>query len=80
MPAGATLSTREAAPDMGIADPYLSQMWDDLAHGKRLRNEASKMLAELGKALDSLEDKLTTVIAASEVSTMHSDRAGEGQQ
>lgn len=79
LPSGAALPTRKIG-DIGIADRYLSQMWDELADGKRTHDQASKMLVELGKALNSLEDKLTTVIAASEVSTMHSDRAQEREQ
>ncbi|MGH3276708.1 MAG: helix-turn-helix domain-containing protein [Streptosporangiaceae bacterium] len=73
MPSGATMRAHPLGPDVGINDKYLSQMQDELA-------QILSTTGQTRRAAKVLEDKLTTLIAISETATMHSDRAGEGQQ
>ena len=69
LPGGATLGTRDIASDIGIADVYLGQMWDDLSHALSSNDQERS-------ALKALEDKLTTALAAAEIATSGSDEAG----
>jgi 8-oxo-dGTP diphosphatase len=62
LPSGVSLTTRQVA-DVGIADQYLGEMWDDLEQILALNDQARS-------AARSLKDKLTTVIAVSETATM----------
>jgi hypothetical protein len=63
---GATLGTSGLA-DFGIADDSLSKLWEALDQARRSNDVG-------GRALKSALDQVTTLIASSEMSSMHSDR------
>lgn len=65
-PSGATLASRPVI-DTGMTDKYLEQIWDELAQVLEGTDKAHK-------AAKRAQDKLTTVIGISEMSTMHSDQ------
>jgi transcriptional regulator with XRE-family HTH domain len=73
MPGGGIVELRTVAPDIGVVDKSLGDLYDRLAPMLRdikVARDAAGDALTLGK---DLEDRLTTAIGAIEAATMHSD-------